>query len=466
MNRERSSGFVVSLVMLAILAGFFAIHQRFFLPTKAAHTVEVTQPKSSKPPADKIVQIGNPPAELAEQPHRPIRHVLQALGERIEDESDLPRAVTPSKEVPAPIENVPAETGPVNEKRVGEANTSAVREVIEHELSHATREERDIWFDELKSLPAGVVQDLLQVRKQLRTLPRILGGLPEKIASTDPATVTTPLEIPAEPASQKIRFHWSNHASSVAAIEMAISQLRHNLTNAHTPGYKRIRVTLVDAYNPGPSDSAADAQRDFSTSQEIQGEGCRVAPSILDLKQGSLKKTGRQFDLAIDGDGFFVVRTAEKEFLTRCGTLTVDRNRHLCLALADEYAILQPVISIPMEAREVQISADGIVSAVLSGGTPATTCGQLQLGRVACPARLRPMGQTLLITNEHTGNVVVGSAMANGFGEIHQGFIENSNVDFQSETDEIEDLNKLLKSLPLPSGRSATASSQPESHNR
>lgn len=469
MNRERSSGFAVSLIVLTILVGFFAIHRQFFLRAQVTPIeLDLADSFATSLNAETvaIVDVDGPPALIPTDHHGLGHRVVQALGERVDDEaSTSPKTISPLTEVPAPAETAGDDT---TRKDGSGTNSNAVRDVIEHELSHATREERDIWYDELKSLPAGVVRDLLQVRKQLRTLPRILGGLPDKIASADPATTASPVEIPAERASQKIRFHASSYASSVAAVETAISQLRHNLANSQTIGFKRLRVNLVDAYNHGLSESfaAADPQSGLPLAPDIQGEGCRVTSASLDLKQGSLKKTGRQLDLAIDGEGFFVVRTGQKEFLTRCGTLAIDRNRQLCLDLSDEFAVLQPTITIPIEAKEIQISADGIVSVIRSNGTPATPCGQLQLGRVPCPTRLQPMGKLLLASTEISGNIDVAVPMSAGLGEIHQGFLESSNVEFESENTEIEDLNKLLKSFPAQNARSATASNQPDSPNR
>ena len=48
--------------------------------------------------------------------------------------------------------------------------------------------------------------------------------------------------------------------------------------------------------------------------------------------------------------------------------------------------------------------------------------------------------------------------MTEGYGEIQQGFLEQSNVEFQTELDEIEELTMILKALPLVPSRPVTAS--------
>ena len=285
--------------------------------------------------------------------------------------------------------------------------------------------------------------------------------MPEKLASADPQISNRTHEIAAEPASQKIRFNGHDQPSATKALEAAVSQLRHNLTNAATPGFKRLRVMLVDNYTCSvPESDAADDSRPAPLRGNIcLGEGCRIAPLFLDLKQGPLKKTARQFDLAIDGEGFFVVRRGEKDYLTRCGALTLDRDRQLCLATTNDNAILQPAIKIPFDVREIQVAANGVVMALKSGETSPAAIGNLQLAQVPSPTRLQPTGNTLFVANEESGAVILGPPMTGGLGEIQQGFLEQSNVNFEKEQEEIEELTTILKSLPLQSFRPATASS-------
>ena len=477
MRGLRNNGFVVSLALLASLVCHFAIQRHFERRNRAAFNLAGAQHSASAnapifSPEFRPSDVGKFRLPRILDDSQREGRIIPALDIQ-DDEDSHPRAApsnTPPSAVPTPTDAAPANAASPDESGesiVEDGNASAVREVIEDELSHATHEEREIWFDEFKTLPAGVVRELLQVRKQLRALPRLLGNMPEKLASTDPTMVPHPHEIAAEPASQKIRFNVPDQLFATAALETAISQLRHNLSNAATPGFKRLRVTLVDTYSSGWQESAAaDSPRpDSALESSVQGAGCRIAPLLLDLKQGSLKKTERQFDLAIDGEGFFV-RRGEKDFLTRCGAFTLDRDRQLCLAVTTENVVLQPSIKIPEYAREIQISAQGIVTILKSGETELMSIGQLQLGRVASPARLQPAGNTLFVANDDSGTVAFGSPMANGLGELQQGCLEQSNVEFERELDEIEALSSILKALPSQNSHPATARSLPKTPQR
>lgn len=464
MQSERNGRFVIGLALLASVVCHFAIHRHFARLSRqvdalANHSANMSTNESMfvAPLELSDVSLRKVPRILAENRHS--GRIVPALD--VQDDDRLASRPAPNQPptaaqtVPSPSDVAPAEV-PTSEEPIPHiVDATGVREVIEQELSHASREERDIWYDELKSLPAGVVRDLLQVRKQIHALPRLLGGMPEKLASADPSLPARNHEVNAEPASQKIRFNLPDH-SSATAIETAISQLRHNVTNAATPGFKRLRVTLVDSYANSlqETDGVANSESPRAT---IRGDGCQVAPIVLDLKQGKLKKTDRPLDLAIDGDGFFVVRRGAKELLTRCGAFTLDRDRQVCLAVCDDVVPLQPSIKVPAEAREIQISANGSIAILMENQTASIPIGQIQLGRVPAADRLQPIGDSLYVPNQNSGAIELGTPMAQGLGELQQGCLEQSNADFERELDEIEQLTMILKAFPSPMSRPATA---------
>lgn len=472
MKGLRNSESVIAIVLLASLVGHFAIQKHFERRSQAMLRLALTERSSpfkapSFGPGMDLSEIESLKLPRFLNDSQTAGQILPALEIQGDDRSEgtHQEGNTP-KPVPAPAD---ADQTPSSPSRDA-GDSAGVRAVIEQELSHATREEREIWYDELKSVPADVVRDLLKVRKQMHALPRLLGHIPEKLASTDTSTPMTalPREVAAETASQRIHFNAPDYHSAAASLETAVAQLQHNLANSATPGFKRLRVTLVDSHSSVWHESSppVGSNPEAALDTRIQGDGCRMAPLLLDLKQGSLKKTNRQFDLAIEGEGFFVVRQGEKEFLTRCGAFTLDRDRQLCLVVTNEISVLQPPIKIPSDAREIQISARGILTMLNSEESNLTQIGQLQLGRVPSPARLSPVGNTLLVANDSSGAVVAGAPMVEAFGEIQQGCLEESNVDFERELDEIDKLSTILKSLPLQSSHPATARSLPQAPHR
>ncbi|MCK4546813.1 MAG: flagellar hook basal-body protein [Candidatus Eisenbacteria sp.] len=102
----------------------------------------------------------------------------------------------------------------------------------------------------------------------------------------------------------------------LAGAAMLSQQIRqeamvHNLANASTPGYKAARLfakALEDV------EGSVEAMRDAERGQEV----------YIDFSQGSVQRTGRELDFALDGDGFFVVDTPEGERFARDGSFSLD----------------------------------------------------------------------------------------------------------------------------------------------
>ncbi len=466
MGWTRHTGTAVSLALLASVVANYAVHrhcERRIQQQTAIHSGEQAalpgalffdDPAMSEP-GD--MQVSIIPRYLDDEgPSRPLSPVVAAL--QTSESDDVPaNSQSAPHPVPVPNDAVPIADEPADsEASVG---SRAVRKVIEDELSGSSREEQEIWFEELKSLPAGVVRDLLQVRKQLRALPRALHKMDAAESVPAPRVAT----LPAEPASQTRRVTLPDWAPTIVALEQACSISRHNLANATTPGFKRLRVMLVDSYGTQWHDDdgpAADPESPHSARRNpIRAEGCRVTEPLLDLKQGTLHQTDRQLDLAIDGDGFFVALLNDKPVYTRCGAMVLDAERRLCLAVADGAAVVEPGITIPADAREIQVSANGTVMALVKLGAEPIAVGQLALARFPSPSRLRPIGGTLLSPTDGSGAAEIGVADEGGRGVVQQGCLEQSNVALEEVLVEIEQWQSLLKSFPLNS-RPVTASGQ------
>ena len=465
MGWRRHSGAVISLALLASVVGHYALHRQFearFQRLVAGSHADgrIGAEPFLLPPLADVGPSAIP--RFLDEGDRPRRldKILPALQIRDEGEADeVPSRLSRPQPVPVPHEATPLANASEpadaeSEKPSAKTDDNAVRRVIDEELLGSSREERDIWYDELKSIPAGVVRDLLQVRKQLRSLPRALHKADAPVTIPAPVPLRA-VEVSTEPASQSRRQPFPDWTPTAAALEQATSLSRHNVANSITPGFKRIRWHLVDAYGSS-SDENGDESR-LSRFTAVQVEGCRLAAPQLDLRPGTLLKTGRSLDLAIDGDGFFVATLNDKQVYSRCGAIVLDAHRRLSLSVVDGSAVLHPPVTIPDNVQEIQITARGEVLVLRSAGVDPETVGRLQLARFACPERLRPIGATLLASTEVSGEADLVEPEASGLGAIQQGCLEQSNVDIETELADIERLQSLLKSLPTQA-RPVTAS--------
>lgn len=455
MGWTRQSGNVVSLALLTSVVANYAIHRHFESQTRKLEAISQAEcPGPLILDADSTgLSPSQPPRILAADDRDVDSAVRPAL--QTTDADDLPVSKEAPGQVPHPNDGVPiTEHSESAGSKPETQNSKAVRAVIEDELAGSSPEERDIWYEELKSLPAGVVRDLLQVRKQLRQLPRAL----HRHDSVSPPRM---VHVPAEQASQNRRPTQADWAPTIAAIDHACSMARHNLANSATPGFKRLRATLVDAYGSDPTSDLEQAKVTGEPARlnPIPIEGSRLSEVLLDTQQGVIHKTDRPYDLAIDGDGYFVAKRDDKLVYSRCGALILDADRRLSLAMSEGTALLDPIVTIPAEAREIQISSKGSVSAIVKPGEPPVVLGRLVLARFACPSRLRPIGGTLLCPTEGSGTAEPGEPDDGGRGVIQQGSLEQSNVEPEEELADIDQWQELLKSFPV-SHRPVTASGQ------
>lgn len=111
----------------------------------------------------------------------------------------------------------------------------------------------------------------------------------------------------------------------------------NNLANANSDGFKADRVMahgLPGSYTPVP----------------VQD---------IDMKQGALRPTGRPLDLALEGDGFLVVHTAQGDRLTRGGSLRLDASGRLTDQQGD--MVLGTGGPIVAQGASIEVQADGTV---------------------------------------------------------------------------------------------------------
>ena len=102
-------------------------------------------------------------------------------------------------------------------------------------------------------------------------------------------------------------------ASGMLAEQVRQDQLANDLANATTPGYKSDRAAQ------GSFGELLLADRRTGRAIGSLGMGVRIVGQTTDLRPADMRDTGEPLDLAIQGEGFFAVRTPEGERYTRNG---------------------------------------------------------------------------------------------------------------------------------------------------
>ncbi len=232
-----------------------------------------------------------------------------------------------------------------------------------------------------------------------------------------------------------IRALWTS-ASGMSAQQTNLDVVSHNIANVNTVGFKQSRANFEDLIYQNLKDPgvlSADGNRVPSGIQI--GLGVRVSDVSKSFSQGSLKKTERNLDVAIEGDGFFKIELpGGGEAYTRAGNFQIDNEGYL---VTSEGYKVQPNIQItaPETLISISISPNGKVNLVRNEGGQQTVeeAGDIKLYRFINPSGLKALGQNLFVQTEASGEAVEGDPNTDGYGRLLQGFLESSNVNIVEE---------------------------------
>ena len=154
-------------------------------------------------------------------------------------------------------------------------------------------------------------------------------------------------------------------SSSLEGLNQEYLSITNNLANASTVGYKRRRSAFAQVLSAE------------QTSLQTPESGSIETTAAVDFSQGGPNQTGRSLDLALAGEGFFVVETPQGELYTRNGTFRLNKDRQLVDGSGATVAGQSGPIVMPASAStlDIHVSEDGSISA---GGA---VIGKLKLVR-------------------------------------------------------------------------------------
>lgn len=206
-----------------------------------------------------------------------------------------------------------------------------------------------------------------------------------------------------------------------------IDNLANNLANSDTSGFRQIltRVTEQGAGGLEPRPGPEPAQTEGPQAQPLTRDGSgwvaarplRMSQAV-DVRPGPLAATGRHLDVALSGEGFFVIRDPEgSEYYTRDGGFSLDANGQLVNAGG------LPVQGAggPIQAAGGQLSIDAEGNVLVDG----MNRGRLRVVNFETPHRLLHRGDGLLTAPED----LAPTDAAPGDVSLLQGHLEGSNVD-------------------------------------
>lgn len=218
--------------------------------------------------------------------------------------------------------------------------------------------------------------------------------------------------------------------SGIVAEEQRLNAVTNNLANANTVGYKSGGLTFgeflsnksIDAANSGNNKPLADKAYPINVN------------SYVNTSQGSLKKTGNALDLAISGDGYFVLQTPGGIKYTRNGVFSLNSAGEL--VSQSGFPVLntdKKPIFLNESGSNVTITDTGMINLTDTETNQEFYSGQILTVNFKNPQYLSKYGDTMFSSTNGSGVPV-----QNNNPDISQGYVEESNIN------EIKSLAEML----------------------
>lgn len=222
------------------------------------------------------------------------------------------------------------------------------------------------------------------------------------------------------------------------AQEHSLDVIANNVANATTSGFRGDRVVF------GQMLAGAQKQVNIDPRQPappIADKFVRVEEHALDARAGSLHATSNPLDFAINGEGFFMIRTPHGDRLTRAGRcmLTDLGDLNTMLTTVDGAPVLdedgKPIV-FPRGTKDITVNQDGIVRA-----------DNLEIAQVAIRRVLNP-AEDLVREGTTTYAAAEGAKLVRPVDvEVRQGFLEQSNINAVSGLNELISVGRSFDAL-------------------
>ena len=257
--------------------------------------------------------------------------------------------------------------------------------------------------------------------------------------------------------------------SGLNVAQKDLSVTANNLANANTAGYKKSSANFVDVFANDPSANPKTAI----------GAGAMTDIIARDTSQGAMASTGRVTDLAIAGQGYFILNTADagagapSYAFTRAGSFNLDSNGYLVNSSGAKVQVVggpasdtvpdlpTPSGTLSTEDCKIEftkggaadgptlqgltINAKGLITATYSDNS-VSYVGYVGVANFPNASGLKPIGSSNFISTGDSGGATFSAGGAPSAGDIMSATVEQSNVDITGE------LMKMLRAQQLYNG--------------
>ena len=226
--------------------------------------------------------------------------------------------------------------------------------------------------------------------------------------------------------------------NGIANAQTELNVISNNLANANTNGFKASSVNFADIV----------AGSAYTNPKLVVGIGSSLASIDQDFSAGSIAQTGSALDVAVNGQGFFAIKSplSGQVQYTQNGNFSMDGSGYLVDTNGNRVQLLPATgtSTTPADGQipltdtggaafaSVAVQSDGSVVASYADGT-INTVGKLAVASFISPTGLLQMGNQDWQATGLSGAATYNAPGTGGTGSILSGSLEQSNVNVSSE---------------------------------
>jgi flagellar hook protein FlgE len=214
-------------------------------------------------------------------------------------------------------------------------------------------------------------------------------------------------------------FALSAGVTGLQAHQKMLDIAGHNLANINTTAFKASRIIFSELLAETIKKASQPTSNVGGTNPQQMGSGVGIAGITPNMAQGNIVNTGNPLDLALEGEGYFVVNDGEQDLYTRAGAFSVDANTYL-VDPATGYRVQR--IGSAGEVDGFQIAGDSDVRVPYDVAMPArattsmTVAGNLSADAVLESPQAQKIGSDVIYTTSG-GTLAMGTTL---IGDLDQ----------------------------------------------
>ncbi|MFO1109859.1 MAG: flagellar basal-body rod protein FlgF [Bradyrhizobium sp.] len=223
--------------------------------------------------------------------------------------------------------------------------------------------------------------------------------------------------------------------SRQVTLERQMDVIANNVANVNTNGFKADRSLFAEYLMPTAREDNFAPGRDRRLSHVLD------RATFRDFSQGSADQTKNPLDVAVLGDGMFVVQTPAGERYSRDGSFQIDNQGQLVNSSGFPVLGNNGPIRFQQTDKEIQIASDGNITVLEGTNRIDSVRAKLRIVNFSQPQRLVKEGSNLYSLGE--GN----AAQPDTKSTVAQGFIERSNVNAITEMSRLIEVNRTYTNI-------------------